>query len=151
MTTLVLLAAHLTSNPRMSMPPVSDGGTEVTLVGGMGRFVRGMHWPRKGLPNVEGVAGQMAVTGHGCASYALRTQSGRVLCFLLCARLVPGLQFELTSEHAMALEGLEVSRKTDLQGIVRGYVKHRASGETAQDGVQEVLLLEQRPRRPGSF
>ena len=132
MTTLVLLAAHLTSNPRMSMPPVSDGGTEVTLVGGMGRFVRGMHWPRKGLPNVEGVADQMAVTGHGCVSYALRTQSGRVLCFLLCARLVPGLQFELTSEHAMALEGLEVSRKTDLQGIVRGYVKHRASGETAQ-------------------
>ena len=114
------------------MPPVSDGGTEVTLVGGRGRFVRGMFWPRKDLPNVEGVAGQMAVTGHGHVSYALRTQTGRVLSFLLYARLVPGLKFELTSEHAMALEGLEISRKTDVQGVVRGYVKHTASGEIAQ-------------------
>ena len=90
------------------MPPVSDGGTEVTLVGGRGRFVPGMFWPRTDLPNVEGVAGQMSVTGHGYVGYALRTQTGRVLLFLLYARLVPGLDFELTSEHAMAVEGLEV-------------------------------------------
>ena len=114
------------------MPPVSDGGTEVTLVTGKGRFVPGLFWERSDLPNVEGVAGEMQVTGHGYVWYGLRTQTGKVMMFLLYARLVPGLNFELTSEHSMAEAGLKVYRQTDDEGIVRGYIEHRATGEIAQ-------------------
>ena len=134
------------------MPPASDGGTEVSLAGEEDRFVQNSFWQRTDLPNVEGVAGQMTVTGHGCVWCALRTQTGRVTLFLLYARSVPGLQFELTSGHAMAVAGLEVHRKADDRGVARGYVHHTASGETAQlTACQKLFCLSNVAVNPERF
>ena len=116
----------------MMMPPVQDSGTEVTLVTHEGRFVPGMFWPKKDLPNVEGVAGEMRVTGHGYVAYSLRTESGRLLIFVLYARLVPGLQFELTSEHDLVKAGLRIEKDEDGDGAVASSLIHKQSGEVAK-------------------
>ena len=93
-----------------------------------------------------------SVTGHGYVGHALRTQTGRVLLFLLHARLVPRLDFEVTSEHAMAVEGLEVSRKLDEHGVVRGHVTHTASGETAQlTAYRKLFCLSNVPVKAANF
>ena len=91
-----------------------------------------MFWPRADLPNVEGVAGEMQVTGHGYVAYTLRTETGRLLVLLLCARLVPGIQFELISEYDLVKEGLKISKDEDNSGLVVSSVVHKESGEIAK-------------------
>ena len=64
----------------------------------------------------------------------------------------PGLDFELTSEHAMAVEGLEVSRKLDEHGVVRGHATHTASGETAQlTACRKLFCLSNVPVKAAHF
>ena len=65
---------------------------------------------------------------------------------------MPGLDFELTSEHAMAVEGLEVSRKSDEHGVVRGHATHAASGETAQlTACRKLFCLSNVPVKAAHF
>ena len=72
----MLLAACLASNPRMSMPPVSDGGTEVSLVGGKERFVPGMFWPRR----IHQMSRELLAT----ATLGVRCERKRAACYCSC-------------------------------------------------------------------
>ena len=106
-----VVLAHAAADEHLSETSIVDGACEVSVTGNRYRFEDGMHWADGGLPGVIGAGGRIPVVGHGHSKKTLRTTTGKLLCFLVCARHAPGLEHELISDFTPAKLGLRIVKE----------------------------------------